>query len=175
MIGTPAFGMLINPNPLEEAKKVCPASGRTSNLIPLDYCKNTNKLYFLGPGMPLMFDYSCFLMFSLMLAYCIYGIYVTINFSKGGYCQLKELSTPGYCGARWKTQISTGNTLFLSQNGHEKMVATILFFVLYVVRIIFFRFARKKDVEIDGDVTTPKDYTLWLSDLPTDIKPKELA
>lgn len=55
------------------------------------------------------------------------------------------------------------------------MVATILFFVLYVVRIIFFRFARKKDIEIDGDVTTPKDYTLWLSDLPRDIKPKEIA
>ena len=55
------------------------------------------------------------------------------------------------------------------------MVTTILFFVLYVVRMVFFRFARKKDVEIDGDVTTPKDYTLWLSDLPTDIKPKELA
>ena len=98
MIGTPAFGSLINPNPVEEAKKVCPVLGRTSNLIPLEYCKNTNKLYFLGPGMPLLFDFSCFLMFSLVIAY-----YVTISFSKGGYCSLREISEPGYCGARWKT------------------------------------------------------------------------
>jgi hypothetical protein len=55
------------------------------------------------------------------------------------------------------------------------MVAIILFFVLYIVRIIFFRFARKKDVDIDQEITTPKDYTLWLSDLPLDVKPSEVA
>lgn len=55
------------------------------------------------------------------------------------------------------------------------MVAIILFFVLYIVRIIFFRFARKKDVDIDQSITTPKDYTLWISNLPLDTKPSEVA
>ena len=82
LIGTPAFGTLTE-DPKEEAKKICPESGKTSNLIKLGICESTDKLYFLGSGLPLLFDYARFLTACLIFSYFIYGIYVTINFSKG--------------------------------------------------------------------------------------------
>lgn len=140
----------------------------------MSLCESTDKLYFLGSGMPLFFDYSWFVFWTLLIAYVVYGIYATINFVQGDYCDEMELKEPGYCGDRWKTQISAGNTAFFDLNGYEKLCACLLFVVLFIMRVIFFRAARKKDTDIDSDHTTPSDYTVKISGLPKSIKPQEV-
>lgn len=81
---------------------------------------------------------------------------------------------PDYCGARWKTQVSAGNTEFWDINGYEKMAAIFLFFSIFIVRIWFFAASRKKDIEIDEDVCTPNDYTVKIAGLPRDITQKQV-
>lgn len=125
--------------------------------------------------MPLFFQYVCFIFVSLIVSYITYGIYSTINFTSGDYCMTKEEEEPGYCGARWKTQVSAGNTAFWDFNGYEKAFATLLYFSLFFTRMIFFRMARKQDNEIDEDLTTPSDFTVKISGLPMDITKKEIV
>jgi hypothetical protein len=124
--------------------------------------------------MPLFFDYSWFIMVSLIVAYLVYGIYATINFTSGDFCEEQERIQPGYCGARWKTQISAGNVAFFDINGYEKMCACFLFFFMFLVRIYFFRKARKKDVILDSEHTTPNDFTVKLSGLPKNSTEQEV-
>ncbi len=56
----------------------------------------------------------------------------------------------------------------------EKICSIVLFFALYIVRIIAFRYARKKEVKIDGKVCSPSDYTMMISGIPRETKPEEV-
>lgn len=175
----------------ENSEKVCPCCGKTSvrnlsivivnlslfisqDLIKLSLCGSTDKLYFLGSGMPLFFDYSWFIFCTLLVSYIIYGIYTTLHFLNGDICDNRDQIDPGYCGARWKTTISAGNQPFTDIDGYEKVCAIFLFLALFAMKIYFFRAARKKDNDIDSDYVTPSDYTIKISNLPKTIKPKEV-
>lgn len=48
------------------------------------------------------------------------------------------------------------------------------FLALLVLRIVWFRFARKKESDLDSELTTPKDYSLMITGLPRDVTEKEI-
>jgi len=85
-----------------------------------------------------------------------------------------EVTHPGYCGAEWKTKISAGNTEFYDINGYEKICATGFFICLFILRISFYRAARKRDSTIDLNSITPGDYTLLIKGLRKDTKEEDI-
>jgi hypothetical protein len=135
---------------------------------------STDKLSFLGPGIPLFFDYGCFTLLCLLSAFLIYGLYTSLRYSRGNHCDEQAADYPGFCGAKWKTQTSAGNVPFEEIDNLEKLLSVILFFVLLGLRIVFYRNSKKKDCLIDEKNTTPVDYTVMISGIPKDTNEDEI-
>lgn len=101
-------------------------------------CANPNELSFLGSGVPLFFDYNCFIMLALGICFAIYGGYAIYKNSKENYCDVKNIEKEDYCGAKWKTLTAAGNRDLSEIDKLEKWLASLLLFLLLVIRIIFF-------------------------------------
>lgn len=78
-----------------------------------------------------------------------------------------------YCGDAWKIYHTMGNQL-IKLYDFEKFLIALTFFLLLLLRIFWFRQARKKAVDLDCELTTPKDYTLMITGLPRDVTEKEV-
>jgi Cytosolic domain of 10TM putative phosphate transporter len=156
------------------SKYICPDSGKSSFINPLSHCHSTNHLDFLGSGLPLLFDYFWFLTTCMVSSYIIYGIYTTIIYSKGDYCEKTNELQDGYCGASWKTFISKGNVNMLELNHREKICSIVLFFFMYVLKLLFFRDSRETDNEIDQDCVTPYDYSIQITGIPKGTTNEEI-
>lgn len=140
----------------------------------LTLISSPNLLSFLGPGIPLFFDYVCFTLACLLACFLIYGIYNIQRYYRGNKCEELNKITPGYCGHFLKSNISAGNISFNEIDITEKILSVILFFVLLGFRIVSYRFAKKKDCLIDEKNTTPVDYTIMISGIPKDIDEEEI-
>lgn len=136
--------------------------------------ESTNKLSFLGSGVPLFFDYNCFIMASLGSCFLIYGVYTMYKNATESYCSVVAETDELYCGAWWKTSTSAGNRNLSKTDPVERWLACLLLFFLLVLKICFFRVARKKDCDIDEKNTTPVDYTIMISGIPREMKESEV-
>lgn len=136
--------------------------------------EDPSKLYFLGTGMPLFFQFGCFLILGLLVGFLCYGIYMLIYNLNGTNCKDKELISPGYCGSGWKIKPSIGNRKYEEIIGIEKFLSCLYFVLLLLTRIFCFRHARQKDSLIDMDYSSPGDYTLMISSLPRKITEEEV-
>ena len=113
-------------------------------------------------------------MLALGICFAIYGGYAIYKNSKENYCDVKNIEKEDYCGAKWKTLTAAGNRDLSEIDKLEKWLASLLLFLLLVIRIIFFRSARKKDCDIDEMNTTPVDYTIMISGLPREMTEQEV-
>lgn len=113
-------------------------------------------------------------MTTLSICFVVYAGYATYKNYKGNFCEEKNKEVADYCGAKWKTLTSAGNRDLSEVDSLEKYLGGALMFVLLVVRIFFFRSARKKDCDIDELNTTPVDYTIMISGLPREMTEHEV-
>lgn len=59
-------------------------------------------------------------------------------------------------------------------NTYEKLCVSISFFLLFVLRIIFYRMAKNQESKIDLEIISPKDYTLKVKGLPKNVTPEQI-
>lgn len=113
-------------------------------------------------------------MASLGMCFLVYGIYTMYKNATDSYCGVVGLVDDQYCGAWWKTSTSAGNRNLNKIDTVERWLASLLLFLLLVLKIIFFRIAKKKDCDIDEKNTTPVDYTVMISGIPREMKEEEV-
>lgn len=134
-----------------------------------------DKLDFLGTGMPLFFQYGCFLMIALLVGVLSYGAYAVTYAVMGNNCEVMEKTISGYCGSGWKTLPSAGNRNYEKINNIEKILTIGYFALLLLTRIFAFRHARKKESVLDQDHTSPGDFTIIITGLPRNITEEEVS
>ena len=150
------------------------------DLIKISMCDSMDAISHLGPGIPLFFDFAKFSIFSMIICFVIWGAYASYRNSRGGYCELMnnrpglDPDQPSYCGSSWKTIFSGGNRNQMIEDQVENWLSLLLCLLLITYRIISFRFARKKDCDVDDQNTTPVDYTVMLTNLPKRIQPEDV-
>lgn len=102
-------------NAFREVEDICPCCGKSQNLKKLSVTSNTDKLFFLGIGVPLFFHYACFSFVALTLATLIYSIFMTLFHIMGEECVANNGSNRQinveYCGDSWKVRHSFGNSV----------------------------------------------------------------
>jgi hypothetical protein len=159
-----------------QVNDMCPCCGKSQSITKLSMAASTDKLYFLGIGVPLFFHYACFCLVSMILATFTYGIYMVIFNLGGEECVSNKFVVDdgeSYCGDSWKINHTLGNRLIVVYET-EKFFIALTFVLLLILRIFWFRQARKKAVDLDSEITTPKDYTLMITGLPRDVTEKEV-
>jgi hypothetical protein len=97
-----------------------------------------------------------------------------LNFQGNNFCDNLNKTKPGFCGSKWKTHLSAGNSNFFKVNNWEKFCASASFLLLLLNRILFFRASKQKDNIIDMEHCTPNDYTLEIKGLPRRIQPEQV-
>lgn len=98
-----------------------------------------------------------------------------INFQGSNYCDQLNKLRPGYCGSKWKTHLSTGNSNFFKVNNWEKFCTVASFVLLFINRILFYKSAKHKDNMIDMEHCTPNDYTLEVKGLPPSMTSEQIT
>ena len=135
--------------------------------------ESVDKLYFLGIGIPLIFQFACFCIASLTIMSITYSFWAIYYNSSKSVCLERNEVEEGYCGREWATISSIGNTE-LSLKHTEKLLTILTFLVFLVMRVWYFRDARKKESKLCCENLSPSDYTVMITGIPRNSSEKEV-
>lgn len=168
-----------NPKLYQELKQLktnsCPCCGKDENGRMVSLFTRSVDLGRLGSALPGFFDFSKYLILSMLLSTLIFSIYTMINYSKQNWCGYE---TPDYsinkCGAKWKFYLSWASVNDYSIDVTERVLYIVAMVVMYGLKIIYFRRFRKFEAKIDDLITDITDYTVELRGLPQDVTKKDI-
>jgi len=150
--------------------------------LPLDGEKiplkaDLSELYHLGSGYPLYFQFIKYSIALLVLLFIGGGMFGIITNGFGDSCAplSHEEHINQYCV---KDYIGMWTIANKRDRENALQIQLILNFVTVVLAIIFFHYiryeVRKMKIQADDDTVTPSDYTVRLSNVPIDIRNKEI-
>lgn len=157
------------------AAQICPCCGKDENGKLVSLFTRSVDLGRLGTAIPGFFDYSKFLIFSMLLATLIYSIYTMVNYSRQNKCGYDtDHYSNLHCGAKWKFYLSWASIPKFAIDQTERILYVIAMVAIYCLKVYYYRRFRKLEADTDERVTDITDYTVELRGLPEDVTKKEI-
>jgi len=161
-----------------KTKKICDCCGNGYDLNKIGLCSSKSEMYHLGVGFPLYFDFIVYCGVLAMIMLLVSGIYNFVTNSNNEDCLFNlnwNRDDAQFCDSTRISRISLVNKRFST---NEIEISNWFNLAAVVVMVISFQFYRRQSIltieEVDNSQQTPADYTLTISNLPSDATDQEV-
>ncbi|KRX03843.1 hypothetical protein PPERSA_04638 [Pseudocohnilembus persalinus] len=152
-----------------DPSQICECCGYRESNQQLGFCDDLNELGFLGPGIPLYFQFIKGCICLLFITICIFGITNTVFNLQGDACKDEEI-TGQVCELNYISMFSFAN----KKNDMDKAkIQSIMNFATVFCLIlgihVYRRQNKREELELDASLVSPSDFAAELSNLPPNV------
>ena len=159
----------------EQKSTNCPCCGHSDNQMMASLLTRSGDMSRLGTAIPGFFDFSKYIILTMVLTLLAYSIYSFVHYTKSDDCGYKDDNNKDLrCGAKWKFFMSSASFQSGQLDVTERILYIVAMVLIYSTKVYYYRKLRKLDAQSDEAVTDITDYSVELRGLPQDVTKKEI-